>query len=62
MLVLGRKEGEVICIGNDIKVMFVRYHKGTAIIGIEAPRELVVLRKELVKPLECQENTHDEGQ
>jgi len=49
MLVLGRKEGEAIVIGEDIVVVFLRDGKGGARIGIEAPgRE--ISRAELLPP------------
>jgi carbon storage regulator len=48
MLVLTRRQGERICIGNDIVVTVVQLGQGKVRIGIEAPPEAVVLREELV--------------
>ncbi len=47
MLVLSRKPGERILIGDDIKVTIVRIGPNTVRIGIDAPRELNVIREEL---------------
>lgn len=47
MLVLSRKEGERIRIGDDIVVMVVRTGGDKVRIGIEAPQTMVVLRDEL---------------
>jgi carbon storage regulator len=48
MLVLSRKQNEEIQIGNGIKVVVVDIGGGKVRIGIEAPKEVVVLRGELV--------------
>lgn len=47
MLVLSRKPGERILIGEDIVVTVVRFQGGTVRLGIEAPREHAVIREEL---------------
>ncbi|MCO6430942.1 MAG: carbon storage regulator [Deltaproteobacteria bacterium] len=47
MLVLSRKERERIQIGADISVTVVRLRNGSVQLGIEAPREVRVLRGEL---------------
>jgi carbon storage regulator len=48
MLVLTRKAGERLYIGDDICVVVVRLEGGQVRIGIEAPREIVVMRAELL--------------
>jgi len=48
MLVLARKEGEVIRIGNDIAICITRIGKDSVRVGIDAPSELLVLRDELL--------------
>ncbi len=48
MLVLSRKTGERILIGNEIAVTVVRVSHGIVRIGIEAPRNLSVIREEVV--------------
>jgi len=47
MLVLSRKVGERIWIGEDISVTVVRITGGGVRIGIEAPSEMPVVREEL---------------
>ncbi len=49
MLVLSRKPGERILIGNDIVVTVVRFQGGAVRLGIEAPRDFAVVREELAE-------------
>lgn len=51
MLVLTRKVGERICIGNDIHVTVLYVHKGRVRLGVSAPREVPVHREELQRQL-----------
>jgi carbon storage regulator len=48
MLVVSRKKSESILIGPDIVVTVVKIDRGVVRIGIAAPKEVVVLREELV--------------
>ena len=45
MLVVSRRVGERIQIGNEIEVTVVRIGSGVVRIGVEAPAEMVVMRK-----------------
>jgi len=47
MLVLSRKVGEEIAIGDGIKVVVRRISKGRVSLAIQAPQEIPVLRGEL---------------
>lgn len=47
MLVLSRKVGERILIGENIAITVVRIGQGGVRIGIDAPSDLVVVREEL---------------
>ncbi len=47
MLVLRRKAGESVLIGDDIEIAVLELSGQGVKIGIRAPRETVVLRKEL---------------
>ena len=47
MLVLTRKLNEEIMIGDDIKVTLIRVKGNTVRIGIEAPRDVRIIRGEL---------------
>ena len=47
MLVLTRKKDESIIIGNDIEIKVLRIAGNVVEIGINAPRELSILRHEV---------------
>lgn len=47
MLVLSRKVGERILIGENISITVVRITGGGVRIGVDAPHELPVIRQEL---------------
>ncbi|SEN64790.1 carbon storage regulator CsrA [Paenibacillus sp. OV219] len=47
MLVLSRKKGESIIIQDDIEITILEVGTDTIKLGIKAPREVEVLRKEL---------------
>ena len=47
MLVLSRKPGERILIGDKISITVVRIAPGIVRIGVEAPEDLPILREEL---------------
>lgn len=48
MLVLTRKVGEKICIGDDITITVVEIDRGKVRLGFEAPREVQIMRSELL--------------
>jgi len=52
MLILARKLEEEIYLGNDISIKVVEINKGVIKLGIEAPKEMQILRGELKKELE----------
>ena len=47
MLVLSRKPGESIVIGNSIRIKIVELASGAVKLGIEAPPEVSIYREEL---------------
>jgi len=47
MLVLTRKEGEGIVIGDDIRVYVVEMKNGSIRLGIDAPKERTIYRQEV---------------
>lgn len=47
MLVLSRKVGERILLGDDIRITVVRVSGGGVRLGIEAPAEISVIREEM---------------
>jgi carbon storage regulator len=47
MLVLSRKIGQRIIIGDDITVTIVRIGPGTVRVGIDAPKDVNIVREEI---------------
>jgi carbon storage regulator CsrA len=60
MLVLRRRLGEQICIGNSILVTLVSVHAPRVRLGIEAPLEVPVEREEL-RRRRAETAPHDTG-
>jgi carbon storage regulator len=57
MLYLERKIGEAIMIGDDIKITLLDGNKGQQFrIGIEAPKDVPVHRKEVYKQIQGEKN------
>ena len=49
MLVISRKKGESLLIGEDVEITIVKIENGTVKISINAPKEITILRTELYK-------------
>lgn len=49
MLVLSRKRGQSITIGNEIVITVVRLGRGNVQIGVEAPNHVPILRQEIIE-------------
>ena len=49
MLVLSRKLNESIVIGDDVVVKVISIEKGVIKLGIDAPREITIIRNELLE-------------
>lgn len=49
MLILSRKPGESIMIGDDIEIHLIEVEDGKVKLGIEAPKKIDILRKELYR-------------
>lgn len=47
MLMLARKQGEAIMIGDEVRVVIVKIEGGQIRVGIEAPLEIPVHREEI---------------
>lgn len=58
MLVLSRKENESIVIGNDIMVTIVAIRGDKIRVGIEAPKEMPVHRREVFDAIHREENNN----
>lgn len=61
VLVLSRKVGERILIGDKILVTVVKIGHGGVRIGVDAPAELAVVREELAQELNRAENEQAES-
>lgn len=55
MLVVSRKVGERIHIGDKVAVTIVKISGGAVRIGVEAPAEMAVMRQELAEEIEQDE-------
>jgi len=51
MLVISRKEDQKIKIGDDIEIVIVSIDKNQVKIGINAPKEIQILRSELLEEI-----------
>jgi len=49
MLVLARKLNESIVIGDDITIKIISIEKGIIKLGIDAPRDISIMRSELLE-------------
>ena len=59
MLVLSRKIGEVICIGEKIEVVVLEVKGGRVKLGFAAPRDVHIRRGELPDPTQFAKNAVD---
>ena len=59
MLILTRKVGETLTIGDNIEVTVLEVRGGQVRIGVSAPRDVVVNRKEILNRLKPEADTTD---
>jgi carbon storage regulator len=52
MLVLSRKKNESIMIGEDIEPTILEIHGDQVKVGIKAPKDVEILRKEIILKIE----------
>ncbi len=52
MLIITRKKGESLMIGDNIEIIISKIDDGSVKIGIKAPRDIEILRKELYEEVE----------
>ena len=60
MLVLSRKLGETILIGDDISFTILDSQNGEVKLGITAPKEVAILRKEIYDEIKAQNKASTE--
>jgi carbon storage regulator len=56
MLVLTRKLGESVCVGQDVEVFVVGVSRGRVKLGFRAPREMPVQRSEVADRIQSAES------
>lgn len=49
MLIITRKTGESVMIGDDIEITVSKISDGSVKLGIKAPKDISILRKEIVE-------------
>ncbi len=59
MLVLSRKKNESIVINNDITIVVVEIRGDKVRLGVEAPREVPVHRREVYDAIQRSQNADD---
>jgi carbon storage regulator len=52
LLVITRKKGESILIGDDIEISISKIEDGSVKLAIKAPKEMTILRKELYEEVQ----------
>jgi carbon storage regulator len=57
MLILTRRKGQAICIGDDIRIVITRIDEGQVRIGIETSNNVPIYREELLQ--EIRKNNRD---
>ncbi len=61
MLVLSRKKNESIVINNDITIVVVEIRGDKVRLGVEAPREVPVHRREVYDAIQRTQSENDVG-
>ena len=54
MLVLTRRPGQSIMVGDNVELVVVRIEGDRVVLGIDAPREVRVVRAELLRDVEAE--------
>jgi len=61
MLILTRKVGESITIGDDVKITVLGIHGRQVRLGIIAPQKVVVHREEIYVKIQEENKKHNQG-
>lgn len=57
MLILSRRVGETICIGDDVKLTILGAQGNQVRVGIHAPKEVAVHREEIYQRIQSEKST-----
>lgn len=57
MLVLKRKAGESIIVADNIEIKIIEVEEGRIKIGIDAPKEVSIIRKEVLEETKSENKT-----
>ena len=60
MLILRRKAGEAIWIGDNIKVTILANDEGGVRLAVDAPKEITILREELLNAMRANKDAAEE--
>ena len=61
MLVLKRKAGESIIVADNIEIKIIEVEEGRIKIGIDAPKEVSIIRKEVLEETKSENKTATES-
>ncbi len=61
MLILTRRVGETLMIGDDVKVTVLEVKGNQVRIGVDAPREVAVHREEIYDRIQCHDGAKKGG-
>lgn len=62
MLILTRRIGEVLIIGNDVKITVLGVRGHQVRIGVDAPKDVSVHRKEIYDQVQQTGNSNDDSE
>lgn len=61
MLILQRKEGESLLVGNEVEITVLTVEAGRVRLAIQAPRSVTILRSELKVAADTNREAAEEG-
>jgi carbon storage regulator len=60
MLVISRKAGESLILSDDIKITVISVSSDKVSIGIEAPKDVKIVRQELLETIQANQDSVEE--